>query len=339
VTPENPIPRRLYAGPLEYPADYAPFRYQAAVEVQVVLDAAGVPMRVEAGATALTVALAGAPQEPDRRIVMDAFRTAAVDAVKQWRYDAPVQAPLLFWVEISFRSGEPVRVSQNSVSRGVWATRDAVGFGAMAPPPPPVATARFRPEVVYDAAGNRREVPVSVYAAADAQVNAQIAEIAALQEQLKVLRTRQADVLAQLPKERPSDLGQPARSSDLVVDRIKELEMQLVAARRAVDGSLTLSGRTPVRVDGDRVKAPTKLKNVPPAYPAIAMSARVQGTVVLEVLVDEQGHVADARVLRSIPLLDAAAIEAVRQWEFTPTLLDGSPQPIFMTVTVQFSLN
>jgi protein TonB len=49
--------------------------------------------------------------------------------------------------------------------------------------------------------------------------------------------------------------------------------------------------------------------------------------------------VQDARVLRSIPLLDQAALDAVNQWEFTPTLLNGVPVPVIMTVTVQFTLS
>ena len=47
----------------------------------------------------------------------------------------------------------------------------------------------------------------------------------------------------------------------------------------------------------------------------------------------------NARVLRSLPLLDQAALEAVRQWEFTPTMLNGVPVPVIMTVTVQFTLS
>ena len=50
------------------------------------------------------------------------------------------------------------------------------------------------------------------------------------------------------------------------------------------------------------------------------------------------GRVQDVRVLRSIPLLDAAAIEAVKQWQYTPTLLNGVPVPVIMTVTVNFTL-
>jgi len=83
---------------------------------------------------------------------------------------------------------------------------------------------------------------------------------------------------------------------------------------------------------------PTKTKDVAPVYPPIAQSARVQGVVILETLIGANGRVEDARVLRSIPLLDQAALDAVRQWEFTPTLLNGNPVPVIMTTTVQFSL-
>jgi periplasmic protein TonB len=60
--------------------------------------------------------------------------------------------------------------------------------------------------------------------------------------------------------------------------------------------------------------------------------------VIIEATIGPSGKVTDAKVLRSIPLLDNAALEAVRQWEFTPTLLNGVPVPVIMTVTVQFTL-
>src|SRR5262249_25782270 len=97
------------------------------------------------------------------------------------------------------------------------------------------------------------------------------------------------------------------------------------------------SGRTPVRVGGN-VPPPTKVRDVPPVYPAMAQSARVQGVVIMEALIDEQGNVADARVIRSVPLLDQAALDAVRQWQFTPTLLNGTATPVLMTLTVNFTL-
>jgi protein TonB len=93
----------------------------------------------------------------------------------------------------------------------------------------------------------------------------------------------------------------------------------------------------PVRVGGN-IKPPAKVKHVNPTYPPIAQSARVQGVVIIEATIGPDGAVKDARVLRSIPLLDASALEAVRQWQFTPTLLNGVPVPVIMTVTVQFTL-
>ena len=75
-----------------------------------------------------------------------------------------------------------------------------------------------------------------------------------------------------------------------------------------------------------------------PVYPQIAQSARVQGVVIIEATISPTGKVTDARVLRSIPLLDQAALDAVRQWEYSPTLLNGVPVPVIMTVTVNFTL-
>ena len=93
----------------------------------------------------------------------------------------------------------------------------------------------------------------------------------------------------------------------------------------------------PVRVGGS-IKPPAKIKDVRPEYPAIAQSARVQGVVIVEAVIDPTGRVSSARVLRSIPLLDAAALDAVQQWEFTPTYLNGVAVPVIMTVTVNFTL-
>jgi protein TonB len=106
--------------------------------------------------------------------------------------------------------------------------------------------------------------------------------------------------------------------------------VQLQADRAVVAGA-------PIRVGG-AVKQPIKTRHVNPVYPPIAQSARVQGVVIMEIVITAEGQVQDARVLRSIPLLDQAALDAVRQWEFTPTLLNGQPTPIIMTVTVQFTL-
>jgi periplasmic protein TonB len=93
----------------------------------------------------------------------------------------------------------------------------------------------------------------------------------------------------------------------------------------------------PVRVGGG-VTPPARTKDVSPIYPPIAQSARVQGDVIIEATIGADGRVQEARVLRSVPLLDPAALAAVRAWEYTPTLLNGQPVPVIMTVTVRFRL-
>ena len=89
---------------------------------------------------------------------------------------------------------------------------------------------------------------------------------------------------------------------------------------------------------GGQIREPRKLKDVPPRYPEDAKAARVQGMVILECTISPEGNVTDVRVLRGIPLLDQAAIHAVKQWRYTPTLLNGVAVPVVMTVTVNFRL-
>jgi TonB family protein len=93
----------------------------------------------------------------------------------------------------------------------------------------------------------------------------------------------------------------------------------------------------PVRV-GVNVPPPVRIKEVKPVYPAIAQAAGAQGIVIIEATIGPDGKVRDAVVKRSIPLLDAAALDAVRQWEYAPTLLNGMAVPVIMTVTVNFAM-
>jgi TonB family protein len=183
----------------------------------------------------------------------EAFAKAATDAVRQWIYDPPTDAPISFDVTLGFAPGTETRLLAHggSAGAGTGGRIGSGGFGVVggvvgglsaAPPPPP-------------------------------------------------------------PPPPPPGWAQGA-----------------------------------IRVGGN-VHAPTKTKHVNPEYPAIAQSARVQGVVIIEAIVGPDGRVLDQRILRSIPLLDQAALDAVKQWEFTPTLLNGAPVPIIMTVTVQFTLS
>jgi len=93
----------------------------------------------------------------------------------------------------------------------------------------------------------------------------------------------------------------------------------------------------PVRAIGE-IRAPKLVKQVKPTYPEIARQARVEGTVILEAATDMYGRVQTVKVLRSIPLLDQAAMDAVRQWIYEPMVIGGRPRGLVFTVTVRFKL-
>ena len=123
-------------------------------------------------------------------------------------------------------------------------------------------------------------------------------------------------------------------AADVVVAKEKA---EAVAARQKADAAARAKTMiAPLRIGG-QIQAPKKIKDVQPVYPAIAQSARVSGAVTIEATIGPDGKVMDAKVVRSIPLLDQAALDAVRQWEYLPTLLNGVPVPVVVSVTINFT--
>ena len=112
---------------------------------------------------------------------------------------------------------------------------------------------------------------------------------------------------------------------------------EAVAARAKAAAAARAKAKAEAVKVGGAIKPPTKVKHVDPVYPAIAKSARVSGTVVLEATIDPLGKVIDTRVVKSVPLLDQAAIDAVQQWEYTPSTQKGVAVPVVMTVTINFT--
>ena len=112
-----------------------------------------------------------------------------------------------------------------------------------------------------------------------------------------------------------------------------------------LDPSKTIVTGAPTRVGGPgsggvaAVTEPRRIKDVKPLYPPDALRAGIGGMVILEALIDRQGKVRDVQVLRSVPMLDRPAMDAVSQWEYTPTLIAGVPVEVIMTVTVTFSVS
>jgi TonB family protein len=114
------------------------------------------------------------------------------------------------------------------------------------------------------------------------------------------------------------------------------LRLRVKADVRAAPFAAPASEPAPIRVGGN-IPPPQRTKDVRPVYPSNALQEHVQGVVVIEATIGVNGHVRDAVVRRSIPLLDAAALDAVRQWEFTPSLINGAAVPVVMTVSVSFA--
>ena len=92
-------------------------------------------------------------------------------------------------------------------------------------------------------------------------------------------------------------------------------------------------------VIGGELKPPRKIHDVTPIYPAIARQARKEGIVTLRAIIDAQGNVVNLSVVKSVALLDEAAMNAVSQWKHEPTLLNGQAVPIVMTVRIGFKLS
>lgn len=149
------------------------------------------------------------------------------------------------------------------------------------------------------------------------------------------------------PVTAPVEVGEETGLQVASDDQLQPREAQTGVVPGAVDeGLATLMDRppetprpapAPLRIGGE-VTAPLKVHDVRPAYPALALQARVEGIVIIEATIGITGAVEQARVLRSVPLLDEAALAAVRQWRFSPSRLNGVPVAVFLTVTVNFRL-
>ena len=151
------------------------------------------------------------------------------------------------------------------------------------------------------------------------------------------------------PIEAPRDIA-PETGRDKLASA--PLTTDLPGVEAGVPGGITLPGQTlrieppapppappqqPIRLHS-RMEPPRKTVNVAPRYPTTAQAAHIEGVVVLDAVIDTTGRVTDVRVIHSVRLLDQAAIDAVRQWRFTPTLLNGETVPILLTVSVRFTL-
>jgi protein TonB len=152
-------------------------------------------------------------------------------------------------------------------------------------------------------------------------------------------RTRELAVAAKAAGDKAAaDAVAGKAKADAVADKAKA---DASAARAKVDSEAASAkariGAVPVIRDASQIAPLVKIKDVTPVYPPLAQSGRVSGPVTIEATIGPDGKVADAKVVGSIPLLDQAALDAVRQWEYSPPLRNGKPVSIVMTVTVNFT--
>jgi TonB family protein len=136
---------------------------------------------------------------------------------------------------------------------------------------------------------------------------------------------------AHAARELSAESGSPREADDLIA--------KIIAAAIADEPPPPAPAPNPpgaVHVGGS-VKTPNKTKNVAPSYPPLAAAAKVQGVVVVELVIGPDGKVIDARVLRAQPLLNQAALDAVRLWEFEPPVVDGKPGTVIMSTALNFA--
>jgi protein TonB len=99
------------------------------------------------------------------------------------------------------------------------------------------------------------------------------------------------------------------------------------------------SGPAVLRAGAGGMRLPRKIKDVKPVYPAGALPMRAQGVVLIEATIGADGKVLETRLMHSVnTLLDEAAVDAVRQWLYEPTMLNGLPVAVVITVVVNFAL-
>ncbi|BCS33033.1 hypothetical protein TBR22_A22580 [Luteitalea sp. TBR-22] len=192
----------------------------------------------------------------------------------------------------------------------------------------PGVSYRFRAHVVIDAAGHVAEARLVGAPATTRVPDSVLPDLAAARDAaLSAVRQWQFEAPVAAPMLLVVDVpvGDYARIAGLVERSEQSLR------------TLAAGAPQPLRVGGT-VRPPKRLANAFPIYPEDAKAAGVSGVVIIEATVDTEGAVADARVLRGVPMLDQAALDAVRQWRYEPTLLNGEPVPVIMTVTVSFTL-
>jgi TonB family protein len=277
---------------------------------------------------------------------------AAVDALKQWVYEPMIinghPQPVVFTVTVRFNLDDKKKPQvegavggvqggveggvEGGVVGGVAGSKDFKQFEgdavrAVGEIKPPKLIKQVNP--VYPEVARKGHVEGVVILEAKADEEGNIVDARILRS-IPVLDQAAIDAVKQWKYEPLAIDGKPRKALFTVTVRFMLKEG---------DKAKTLDkfAQGAVKAEGE-IKPPRLIKEVAPVYPEVARVAGVEGVVILSVKADEEGKIVDVMVLRSIPLLDQAAIDAVKQWVYEPMVIDGKAVPVVFTVTVRFQL-
>ncbi|MGB7295851.1 MAG: TonB family protein [Candidatus Aminicenantales bacterium] len=239
---------------------------------------------------------------------------AAGDAVKQWVYEPMIiegkPTKALFTVTVNFRLSEK---DIEKFAEGAVKVKDAI--------PPPKLVKKISP--VYPEAARKAGVEGVVILEARTDVDGRVKGVRVLRS-VPLLDPAAIDAVRQWAYEPLIIDGQPKEAIFTTTVRF------------------ALNGKEKKKPEGEistgEVLIPRLIKKVDPVYPEAARKAGIQGLVLLEATTDEKGNIAAVRVLKSIPELDGAAIDALKQWKYDPVIVEGKPKGVVFTVTIQFRL-
>jgi len=284
---------------------------------------------------------------------------AAVDAVKQWTFKPATlngnPVPVYFNLTVSFRLPE-----SQSITLAAFAPRDLTVIERALAESVPEATQRLLivNETIRTHLSTRQEPPLLARELDERNTNVQRIESLDLHRPFELipagdpissaahdttwvmlaLPAFSADgELALVEMVVTSSLGGELRARTEAILLRKRDDKWILAQRSSLaPQERALSTNGPFRVGGD-VKAPVVLNRVDPAYTPEAERAGVSGVVIVEAIIDAEGHVQDVRVLKPLPFgLSDSAAAAVKRWEFRPGTLNGQPVPVIFIVTISF---
>jgi TonB family protein len=240
---------------------------------------------------------------------------AAIDAVKQWVYEPMIikgkPQKAIFTTTVNFRLGEK---DIEKFAEGAVKVKDAIE--------PPKIIKKVDP--VYPEAARKLGVEGVVILQARTDIYGRVKDVMVLRS-VPALNQAAIDAVKQWVYE------------PLVIEGKPREAVFTTTVQFSLDGHKKKSGEEAAAGATGQVE-PKVLKKVDPVYPEAARKAGIEGIVLLEATTDAKGDVVKVKVLKSVPELDQAAIDALRQWKYEPYVIDGKPMGIVFTVTIRFML-